>query len=232
MDEIAAERGGDLATAVARLVGELADERRLRATADAARREAEARMHAAEAHAVRSAAEVASERARIGELERDRDEVIRRAEELLTAVRVRADQRRAAELEAARRHWGELLADERRRVEAVDVERAALAQRVQDAWLAAAVLRRARPLRPRSTAPTTPEAAEEEMLEALEGHETDPALAADSPRLAEEIEQLRQRLRSRIHRAPDIPTVEDGVEDLRQARIARDAEGEGRRRHR
>src|SRR5437588_6182134 len=151
----------DLASVVAQLAGELADERRQRATADEARREAEAQLHDADIAAARIGAEVTAARARITELERDRDEVIRRAEELLTAVRERFDQRVAEERERA---------DE-------------LSQRVQDAWLAAAVLRRSRPLRPRSSMPTTVDAAQEEVLEALEENETDPTFAAESPQL-------------------------------------------------
>jgi len=223
------EPAPELATVVARLADELADERRLRAVAEEGRREAEARVHAAEAEAARLLAEVTAGQKRIAELEHDRDDVIHRAEELLSAVRERGDQRLASELEVARRHWGELLAEERRRGDALDGERAALLKRVQEAWLAAAVLRRARPLRPRSSTPTTVTAAEEEVLEALEESETDPALAAESPELADEIEQLRQSLRARRHKAADIPTVEDGVEDLRVARLAREGTAGGRR---
>ena len=219
----------DLAAALSRLTAELGDERRLRAVAEDARREADGRLHTAETEAAQLVAEVTAGRARIAELERDRDDVIRRAEELLTAVRERADQRLASEMDAAARHWSDLLAEERRRGDALEGERAALMKRVHDAWLAAAVLRRARPLRPRSSAPTSVAGAEQEVLEALEENETDPALAADAPELADEIEQLRRRLRTRLHPA-DIPTVEDSVEDLREARLARDSDTGGRRR--
>jgi chromosome segregation ATPase len=197
----------DLAAAVAGLADELADERALRVSAEEGRRDAEARVHAAEAEGARLKAELAGGKARIAELERDRDEVIRRAEELLTAVRERADQR---------------LVEERQRADE-------LARRAQDAWLAAAVLRRARPLRPRSSTPTTITAAEDEALEDLEENETDPALAAELPELAGEIEQLRQRLRNRLHKPADITTVEDSVEDLRVARLARETDAGGRR---
>jgi hypothetical protein len=223
----------DLAAAVAQLVAELADERSRRVAAEEARRETETAVNAAEVQAARLTAEVEAERGRVLQLERDRDEVIRRAEELLTAVRERADQRRAAELEAARSHWGELLAEERRRVEVLDGERAALTKRLQDAWLAGAVLRRSRPLRPRaSTSGAGDDAsAEQEVLEALDEHETDPAVAAESPHLADEIERLRERLRAQLHRPPNMPTVEDGVDRLRESRLARDAESEGRRKN-
>jgi hypothetical protein len=223
----------DLAAALAQLVAELADERSRRVAAEEARHEAETRVHAAEVQAARLTAEVEAERGRVLQLERDRDEVIRRAEELLTAVRERADQRRAAELEAAGSQWSELLAEERRRVEALDGERAALTKRLEDAWLAGAVLRRSRPLRPRgSTSDAGAEAsAEQEVLEALDGHETDPLVAAESPQLADEIERLRQRLRAQLHKPPNMPTVEDGVDRLRESRLARDAESEGRRKH-
>src|SRR5437879_1081206 len=159
--------GPDMAAAVAHLAAELADERSRRAAADEARREAETRAHHAEVEAARLTAELAAERSRALQLERDRDDVIRRAEELLTAVRERADQRRAAELEAVRSHWSELLAEERRRVEVLDAERAALTKRLEEAWLAGAVLRRSRPLRPRSSAPgpVSAASAEEEVLE-------------------------------------------------------------------
>lgn len=198
---------GSLESAVAQLAGDLADERRLRTEAEEARRDAEARVHAAQVETARLNAEATAQRTRIGELERDRDEVIHRAEELLTAVRERADQRLAA----------------------VEVERAALATRVQDAWLAAAVLRRARPLRLRASQPITQEEAEEEVLDALDEYEPDPELAAESPLLASEIEELRQRLRAQRHKPLNIVTVEDGVEDLRQSRLAR-ADAKGRRR--
>ena len=202
-------RAPELAATLARLADELTDERRLRAVAEDGRRVSEVRAHAAEAEAARLRAQVTAGQTRTAELERDRDDVIHRAEELLTAVRERADQR---------------LAEERQRADA-------MAARVQDAWLAAAVLRRARPLRPRSSTPTTVTAVEQEVLEALDENETDPALAAESPELAGEIEQLRQRLRSRLHKPADIPTVEDSVEDLRVARLARDSEPAGRRRN-
>src|SRR5207248_7302861 len=124
----------------------------------------------------------------------------------------------------------ELLAEEHRRVEVLEAERASLAQRAEDAWLAAAVLRRSRPLRPRSSTPTTREAAEAEVLDDLEEHETDPVLAADSPHLAEEIDLLRQRLRARLHKPPEMDEVEEGVDQLREARLAREAPPRGRRR--
>lgn len=225
-----AELSGDLVTAVAQLASELADERRRRTATEEGRRRAEQRLHAAEVDAAGVSAELTTARARIVELERDRDEVIRRAEELLTAVRERADQRLASELDAAGRHWSELLEEERRRVEALGRERAALTTRVEDAWLATAVLRRARPLRLPASEPETPAEAEEEVLEALDEYETDPAFAAESPELADEIEHLRQRLRARVHKPVDIDTVEDGVDQLREARLARDAQSKGRRR--
>src|SRR5437764_9041026 len=178
----------DLTAAVAQLATELADERRRRAVADEGRRRAEERVHIAELDTTRVGADVAAARARIGELERDRDEVIRRAEELLTAVRERADQRLASELDAARSHWSKLLAEERRRVEVLDGERAALTKRLEDAWLAGAVLRRSRPLRPRGSTSGAGASPEEEVLEALDEHETDPALAAQSPDLVKEID--------------------------------------------
>jgi hypothetical protein len=229
--EAASPGGVDMAAAVAQLLAELADERSRRVGAEEARREAETRVHAAEVEAARLTAEVAAAHSRVLQLERDRDDVIRRAEELLTAVRERADQRRAAELEAAHSHWSELLAEERRRVEALDRERAALTKSLADAWLAGAVLRRTRPLRLRSSAPgpVSAASAEEEVLEILDEHETDAALAAESPQLAEEIEKLRQRLRAQLHKPPNMPTVEDGVDRLRESRLARDAKSEGRR---
>jgi hypothetical protein len=231
--EAASPGGVDMAVAVAQLVAELADERSRRVGADGARHDAETRVHAAEVEAARLTAELAAAHSRVLELERDRDDVIRRAEELLTAVRERADQRRAAELEAAASHWSELLAEERRRVEALDCERAALTKSLEDACLAGAVLRRTRPLRPRSSAPgpVSAASAEAEVLEILDEHETDAALAAESPHLAEEIEKLRQRLRGQLHKPPNMPTVEDGVDRLRESRLARDAEPGSKRRN-
>jgi len=223
------EPGPELATVVARLADELADERRLRTVAEDRWRDADARAHAAEAEAARHLAEVTAGQKRIAELERDRDEVIRRAEELLTAVRERGDQRLASELETARRQWSDLLAEERRRGDALDGERAALLKRVQDAWLAAAVLRRSRPLRPRSSMPATAEAAQQEVLEALDESETDPAFAAESPQLAGEIEELRQRLRGQVYKPAEIDEVEEGVEDLRVLRLAREQASNRRR---
>jgi hypothetical protein len=213
----------DVAAAISRLADEIAKERDLR-------RASEGRLQAAEAEVARVGAELAAAHGRIAELERDRDEVIRRAEELLTAVRERADQRLAAQLEVARRHWSDLLVEERRRVEALDAERAVLAQQVHDAWLAAAVLRRSRPLRQRSSAPTTVDAAEREVVEDLDENETDPAFVAESPAVAEEIERLRQRLRARRHKPPGIDAVDDGVDQLRESRLARDAAPKARRR--
>jgi hypothetical protein len=190
------------------LADELADERRLRSVAEDSRRELEARVRAAEAEGVRLQAEVTAGQARIAELERDRDDVIRRAEELLSAVRERGDQR---------------LAEERQRADE-------LAVRVQDAWLATAVLRRARPLRLAGSEPATPAEAEEEVLEAFDEYETDPAFVAQSPEVATEIANLRERLRARRNKPLAMPVVEDGVDQLREARLARDAETKGRRR--
>lgn len=163
-------------------------------------------LHPAEAEAAALKAELAAARIRITELERDRDEVIRRAEELLTGVRERADQR---------------LAEERRRGDE-------LAARLRDAWMATAILRRARPLRLRDSEPATPLEAEEEVLEAFDDYEIDPAFAAQSPELATEIESLRQRLRNQLHRPPAMSVVEDGVDRLRESRLKRDAEGKRR----
>ena len=163
-------------------------------------------LHPAEAEAAVLKAELAAARIRITELERDRDEVIRRAEELLTGVRERADQR---------------LAEERRRGDE-------LAARLRDAWMATAILRRARPLRLRDSEPATPLEAEEEVLEAFDEYEIDPAFAAQSPELATEIESLRQRLRNQLHRPPAMSAVEDGVDRLRESRLKRDAEGNRR----
>ncbi|MBV9042278.1 MAG: hypothetical protein JOZ68_14825 [Acidimicrobiia bacterium] len=163
-------------------------------------------LHPAEVEAAGLKVELAAARVRIAELERDRDEVIRRAEELLTGVRERADQR---------------LVEERRRADE-------LAAQLRDAWMATAILRRARPLRLRDSEPATPLEAEEELVEAFDEYETDPAFAAESPELASEIESLRQRLRSQLHRPPDMSTVEDGVDRLRESRLKRDAEGKHR----
>ena len=162
--------------------------------------------HPAEVEAAGLRAELAAARTRITELERDRDEIIRRAEELLTGVRERADQR---------------LLEERRRADD-------LAARLRDAWMATAILRRARPLRLRDSEPATPLEAEEEVVEAFDEYETDPVFAAESPELASEIESLRQRLRSQLHRPPDMSTVDDGVDRLRESRLKRDAEGNRR----
>jgi hypothetical protein len=230
-DDAAAEPAPDqepepapaLADAVAQLATALADERDRRSQAEDALRQAQSEARAGEVEAARLGAELAAERSRITQLERDRDEVIRRAEELLTAVRERADQRLSAELEAARRQWTDLLAEERRRVEILDGERASLLKRLEDAWLAGAVLRRSRPLRP-----WAPDDAEEQTGSEGEPEAGLPA-GVESPELAQEIDRLRQRLRAQLHKPPAIGAVEAGVDRLREARLARDAEGRRRR---
>jgi chromosome segregation ATPase len=216
--------------AVAQLTAALADERDRRNHAEDALHRAETARQTAEVEAARLTAELAAERTRITQLERDRDEVIRRAEELLTAVRERADQRLAAELEAARRQWGELLDAERRRVEVLDGERAALLKRLEDAWMAGAALRRARPLRPwwpRSEDAEEDGPSAEELAEAEEAEQVP---EGESPELTAEIARLRARLRAQLHKPLGLPDVEEGVDRLRETRLAR--ENEGRRRPR
>jgi hypothetical protein len=78
--------------------------------------------------------------------------------------------------------------------------------------------------------PATAEAAQAEVLDALDENETDPTFAAESPQLAGEIEQLRQRLRGQVHKPAEIDAVEDGVEDLRVMRLAREQKSSSRRR--
>src|SRR5207245_710789 len=113
--------------------------------------------------------------------------------------------------DAARRHWSDLLDDERRRVELLDGERAALLKRLEDAWMAGAVLRRSRPLRPWSP---PAEDLEGEGAAAEEVGVAGPAPEGESPALTAEIDRLRQRLRSQLHKPPDIPAVEAGVDSL------------------
>jgi hypothetical protein len=215
---------------VAQLTGQLADERARRANAEDALRQTQSVAHAAEVEKARLTAELGAERSRASQLERDRDEVIRRAEELLTAVRERADLRLAAELDAARRHWSELLAEERRRVEVLDGERAALTKRLEDAWLVGAVLRRSRPLRPWSSDEGDEHEDEDDHDDAAVAEESELPEWAESPELAAEIEHLRERLRAQLHKPPGLPAVEAGVDRLRESRLARDAEGSRRRR--
>ena len=178
----------------------------------------------------RLGAELAADRSRITQLERDRDEVIRRAEELLTAVRERADQRLAAELEAAQRHWSELLSEERRRVEVLDGERSALFKRLEDAWMAGAALRRARPLRPWSPPGEDTERDGPSAEELAEADAAELVPDGESAELTAEIESLRTSLRAQLHKPPGLPAVEAGVDRLRETRLAR--EKEGRRRSR
>ena len=190
------------------------------AGADMARQHAEADAQATHLEVARLAAELAAERARVAQLERDRDDVIRRAEDLVTAVRERADQRLAAELEADRRHWQELLAEERRRVEVLEGERAALVHQLQDAWNAGATVRRPRPLRPTSPDGEAVSPAEPSLV-AVGG----PATSSDT---ADDIERLRERLRAQLHKPPPLADVEAGVDRLRQSRLEREAEGRRR----
>jgi hypothetical protein len=68
------------------------------------------------------------------------------------------------------------------------------------------------------------------VLEALDTYEIDPGFAEESPELAHEIEDLRQRLRNRVHHPLDIDAVEDGVDQLRESRLARDSDRRARRR--
>ena len=227
-DETVAEPptpASDLETAVAQLAAALADERTRRSAAEDAVAQAQAAAHAAEVEAARLGAELAAGRNRVHQLERDRDDVIRRAEELLTAVRERADQRLAAEREGLHRHWSELLVEERRRVEVLDGERAALLKRLEDAWMAGAGRARARPLRPLPVSDADDETAVTDLLpeqaEIPEG---------ESPELTAEIEHLRERLRVRLRKPPDMPAVEAGVDRLRESRLAREKEGRRRRR--
>lgn len=209
------------AAALRELLGCLEQARAERSAAQVAREEAEAIAQAAHLEVARLAAELAAERARVSQLERDRDDVIRRAEDLVTAVRERADQRLASELEADRRHWRDVVAEERRRVEVLEGERTALVRQLQEAWQSTGAVRRARPLRPAA------EAAEPVV-------NSEPALvpagaSPDGRDTAEDIERLRSRLRAQLHRPPPLADVEEGVDQLRESRLARDAEGRRRR---
>ena len=144
----------------------------------------------------------------------------------------------AAELEAQRARGHEMgveLERERQRVEVLEADQVGLIRRLEDAWAAIPGSRRGRPLRLQSTAEPisasapAPRSPEEELASAP------PAVAmapAASPELAEEIEHLRERLRARLHKPPDLPAVEAGVDRLREARLAREApsEAKGRRR--
>jgi hypothetical protein len=208
--------------ALGQLADALADERGRRNEAEDALRLAVTTEKACEVEVTRLGAELAAERTRVAQLERDRDDVIRRAEELLTAVRERADQRGAAELEATRLHWSELLTEERRRVEVLDGERASLLKRLEDAWMAGGALRRSRPLRP--WAPPAEDVDDDSSVpaEAMEDDYVEPPLQGETPQLTAEITRMRARLRAQLHKPPDLPDVEAGVDLLRETRLARD----------
>jgi hypothetical protein len=211
--------------ALAGLADALADERTRRNQAEDALRQALTTSHACEVEVARLGAELAAERTQVAQLERDRDDVIRRAEELLTAVRERADQRLAAEGDAARRHWSELLTEERRRVEVLDGERASLLKRLEDAWMAGVALRRSRPLRPWAPPPEDVGDVDHESsapAEAMEDDYVEPPLQGETPELTAEISRMRARLRAQLHKPPDLPDVEAGVDRLRETRLARD----------
>ncbi|MCU1448070.1 MAG: hypothetical protein JWP02_240 [Acidimicrobiales bacterium] len=214
--------------ALGRLADALADERGRRNQAEDALREALTTAQASEVEVARLGAALAAERTQVAQLERDRDDVIRRAEELLTAVRERADQRRAAELEDARRHWSELLTEERRRVEVLDGERASLLKRLEDAWMAGGALRRSRPLRPWAPPPEDVEGESSATDEAMEDDYVEPPPQGETPQLTAEIARMRARLRAQLHKPPDLPDVEDGVDRLRETRLARDKDGRRR----
>ena len=139
----------------------------------------------------------------------------------MTAVRERADERLASELEADRRHWQEVVAEERRRVEVLEGERAALVRQLQEAWQSPSGVRRARPLRAAAD-------------EAAGDQPPEPALVPvaappDPTETADDIERLRERLRAQLHRPAPLARVEEGVDQLRESRLARDNEGRRRR---
>jgi hypothetical protein len=208
-----------LAQVVLRLAAALDDERGRRAAADE-------EAHRAGVEVARLTAELAAERAHVAKLEQERDEVICRAEELLSAVRERGDRRLAAELDASKRHWSELLAAERQRVEVLDGERARLLKRLEDAWTAIdppSVRRRSRPSRPR----TPPKGEVVKDVEATA--KADAAVEQPADGESAEIDQLRQRLRSRLHKVAEMDDVEDGVDRLRESRLAREKESRRRR---
>lgn len=214
---VASEPEEPLAEALLQLTATLEDERTLRLAA-----EEQVRLGIAEI--ARLTAELAAERTRIAQIERDRDDVLHRAEELLTGMRERADQRVADEVETANRHWSDLLAEERRRVERLDRERTGLLKRLEQALTPTDA--KAAPPRPRprpKPAPAAEDVAPEPTAE-------EPAAPGSEPaELEAEMKDLRQRLRARLRRAPDMDDVEDGVDALREARLARENQGRRRR---
>jgi chromosome segregation ATPase len=192
-----------LVAALADLTRCVEDERRERLAAQAAVRRARDEIELSRVQAAQLAAELDAERSR-------RHEV-------------------AAELEAERARAQELLEHERRRVEVLEGERAALVKRLEEQWAGAPSSRRSRPLRPLHPPDMTAElppgatlSAEEEM----EAAAPELAMEPEPPEMAEEIERLRERLRSRLHKPPDLPTVEAGVDRLRESRLAREREHE------
>ena len=217
------------ADAVAELSACLAEERMRCQRAEEARDRAVGDSHERELDVARLAAELAAERARVAQLERDRDDVIRRAEDLVSAVRQRADDRLASELDAERRHWSELLTEERRRIEALEGDRAGLVKRLEDAFAGGPSLRRSRPLRPSSR---PPEVAPLERLrpeEEMEAAERPFSNEPETPEMTAEMERLRERLRAQLHKPPAIAEVEEGVDRLRESRLARDRSNRTRR---
>src|SRR5437773_1286445 len=197
-----------LAAAVQELTACLEEARGQRAATETARQEADAAAQGAHLEVVRLAAELAAERARVAQLERDRDDVIRRAEDLVTAVRERADQRLATELEADRRHWQEVVTEERRRVEVLEGERTALVRQLQEAWQSTTAARRARPLRPSPHDPAPDDPLEPALVPV--------AAPSDGSETGEDIERLRARLRAQLHKPPPLSKVEEGVDQLRE----------------
>src|SRR5439155_282740 len=55
------------------------------------------------------------------------------------------------------------------------------------------------------------------------------AAASDGSETGEDIERLRARLRAQLHKPPPLSKVEEGVDQLRESRLARDNEGRRRR---
>ena len=65
--------------------------------------------------------------------------------------------------------------------------------------------------------------------EAMEDEYVEPPLQGETPQLTAEIARMRARLRAQLHKPPDLPDVEAGVDRLRETGLARDNDRRGRR---
>ena len=195
-----------LVAALADLTRCVDDERQERLAAQAAVRRAREEIELARVQAAQLAGELEAERSRRHQVQ--------------------------AELEAERARAQEVLEHERRRVEILEGERAGLVKRLEELWASVASSPRARPLRPLHAPDMTAELPSGAVLspeEEMEAAAPEMAMEPEPPEMAAEIERLRERLRARLHKPPNLTTVEAGVDRLRESRLAREREHEPKR---